>query len=104
MSYGVNGDPLKEGKLDLPELLEEPTPEEWVWARDFVAPRKWREAEAGSKAMCVSPSKASGACSTMLVALLNTPLYRYMVARSGSTTTATKTHVPTGTTIPEFQP
>jgi hypothetical protein len=26
--YGTNGDPLHEGKLDLPELLEEPTPEE----------------------------------------------------------------------------
>ena len=41
---GVNGDPLGEGKLDLPEVLEVPTPEEWVWARDFIARRKWREA------------------------------------------------------------
>jgi hypothetical protein len=41
---GVNGDPLHEGKLDLPELLEVPTPDEWAWARDFIARRKWREA------------------------------------------------------------
>lgn len=41
---GVNGDPLNEGKLDLPELLEVPTPEEWDWAREFVARRRWREA------------------------------------------------------------
>ena len=26
MRYGVNGDPLREGKLDLPELLEVPIP------------------------------------------------------------------------------
>ena len=44
MGYGVNGDPLGEGKLDLPELQEEPTPEEWAWARNFVAQRRWREA------------------------------------------------------------
>ncbi len=44
MRIGVNGDPLREGKLDLPELLEEPTLEEWAWARDFVAQRSWREA------------------------------------------------------------
>ncbi len=44
MRYGVNGDPLSEGKLDLPELLEEPTGEEWAWARDFIARRRWREA------------------------------------------------------------
>jgi hypothetical protein len=46
-SYGdsiSNGDPLREGKLDVPELLEEPTLDEWVWARDFIARRKWREA------------------------------------------------------------
>ena len=41
---GVNGDPLREGKLDLPELLEVPTREDWVWARDFIARRRWREA------------------------------------------------------------
>jgi len=41
---GVNGDLLHEGKLDLPELLEIPTPEEWTWARDFISRRKWREA------------------------------------------------------------
>jgi len=35
MRYGVNGDPLKEGKLDLPELLEVPTPEERDWAREM---------------------------------------------------------------------
>ncbi len=44
MRYGMNGDPLREGKLDLPELLEEPTLEEWNWARDFIAKRSWREA------------------------------------------------------------
>jgi len=33
MRYGVNGDPLREGMLDLPVLLEEPTPEEWAWVR-----------------------------------------------------------------------
>jgi hypothetical protein len=42
--YGVNGDPLQAGKLDLPELLEEPSTDEWVWARDFIAQRSWREA------------------------------------------------------------
>ena len=41
---GVNGDPLSEGKLDLPELLEVPTADELGWARDFIARRKWREA------------------------------------------------------------
>lgn len=44
VGYGVNGDPLHEGKLDLPELLMVPTPDEWAWARDFIARRKWREA------------------------------------------------------------
>jgi hypothetical protein len=44
MSFGVNGDPLSEGKLDLSELREEPTPEEWEWAWDFIAQRSWREA------------------------------------------------------------
>jgi hypothetical protein len=42
--YGVNGDPLSDGKLDLPELLEEPTLEESKWAREFIAKRRWREA------------------------------------------------------------
>lgn len=42
--YGVNGDPLNEGKLDLPELLEVPSQEEWNWARAFVSRRGWREA------------------------------------------------------------
>ena len=41
---GVNGDPLPQGKLDLPELLEVPTPEDWARAREFVARRQWREA------------------------------------------------------------
>ena len=27
-----------------PELGESPTPEEWAWARDFIARRSWREA------------------------------------------------------------
>ena len=44
VGYGVNGDPLHEGKLDLPELLEVPAPDEWAWARDFIARRKWNEA------------------------------------------------------------
>ena len=42
--YGVHGDPLHEGKLDLPELLEEPTLEEWAWARSFIGRRRWQEA------------------------------------------------------------
>ncbi len=42
--FGMNGDPLAEGKLDLPELLEVPTPDEWAWAKGFIARRKWREA------------------------------------------------------------
>jgi hypothetical protein len=44
MRYGVNGDALPPGKLDLPELLELPTPEDLAWARSFIAARKWREA------------------------------------------------------------
>jgi len=44
MRQGVNGDPLSEGKLDLPELLEEPSADEWAWARQFIADRRWREA------------------------------------------------------------
>ena len=44
MRYGVNGDPLRDGKLDLPELREVPTSEDWTWAREFVARRRWREA------------------------------------------------------------
>ena len=42
--HGVNGDPLKEGKLDLRELLDVPTREEWGWACEFVSRRPWREA------------------------------------------------------------
>jgi hypothetical protein len=44
VSYGVNGDPLHEGKLDLPELLETPSAEEQAWAAEFIARRRWREA------------------------------------------------------------
>jgi hypothetical protein len=44
VGYEVNGDPLHEGKRDLPELLEAPSPDESAWARDFIARRKWREA------------------------------------------------------------
>ena len=44
MRYGVNGDPLRNGKLDLPELLEVPTPKEWQCAREFIEQRRWREA------------------------------------------------------------
>jgi hypothetical protein len=42
--YGVHGDPLPPGKLDLPELREVPTQEDLTWARQFVAARSWREA------------------------------------------------------------
>ncbi len=41
---GVNGDPLPDGKLDLAELLEPPSPEEWARSREFVASRRWQEA------------------------------------------------------------
>jgi hypothetical protein len=44
VGYRVHGDPLREGKLDLPEVLEVPTAEEWTWARDFIAQRRWQEA------------------------------------------------------------
>lgn len=44
MRFGKNGDPLKEGKLDLPELLQKPTPEECAWAKSFISQRTWREA------------------------------------------------------------
>src|SRR5579862_5788073 len=44
VGYGANGDPLHEGKLDLPELLEVATTAEWTRATDFIARRKWREA------------------------------------------------------------
>jgi hypothetical protein len=42
--YGVHGDPLHEGKLDLPELRETPTRDELEWTKDFIARRNWREA------------------------------------------------------------
>jgi len=42
--YGTNGDPLHEGKLDLPELLDRPTTDEWAVARDFIERRRWQEA------------------------------------------------------------
>jgi len=44
VGYGVHGDPLHEGKLDLPELLDAPTMEEWAWGRSFVQSRRWQEA------------------------------------------------------------
>jgi hypothetical protein len=44
MRYGTNGDPLSEGKLDLPELVEDPTHEDWAWARRFIVKRGGREA------------------------------------------------------------
>ena len=44
VGHGVNGDPLHEGKLDLPELRERPTADEWAWARDFIRRRTWQEA------------------------------------------------------------
>lgn len=44
VGYGRNGDPLHEGKLDLPELLETPAADELTRAIDFIARRKWREA------------------------------------------------------------
>ena len=44
MRYGKNGDPLRDGKLDLPELLETPSADEWAWAREFIKARTWREA------------------------------------------------------------
>ena len=43
-AYGVHGDPLPEGKLDLPELRETPSPDDLAWAHDFIARRRWREA------------------------------------------------------------
>ena len=44
MRFGKNGDPLSDGKLDLPELREQPVSEELAWARQFVARRTWRDA------------------------------------------------------------
>jgi hypothetical protein len=44
VGLGVNGDLLQEGKLDLPELREEPTTEELAWAHEFIKGRRWREA------------------------------------------------------------
>jgi len=42
--YGLHGDYLKDGKLDLPELLEVPSADAWEWARDFIRRRRWQEA------------------------------------------------------------
>jgi len=42
--YGVHGDPLPPGKLDLPELLETPSEDDLALARSFIAARSWREA------------------------------------------------------------
>ena len=44
VGYGASGDPLHEGKLDLPELLDQPTADEGAWARDFILRRRWQEA------------------------------------------------------------
>ncbi len=41
---GVHGDYLKDGKLDLPELLEVPSADDWEWARDFIQRRRWQQA------------------------------------------------------------
>jgi len=41
---GMNGDPLHEGKLDLPEVRELPTSEDLAWAREFIGQRRWQEA------------------------------------------------------------
>jgi hypothetical protein len=42
--YGVRGDPLAPGKLDLQELRETPNADDLAWARAFIAARNWREA------------------------------------------------------------
>ena len=42
--YGIHGDFLKDGKLDLSELLEGPSAGDWAWARDFIRRRRWQEA------------------------------------------------------------
>jgi hypothetical protein len=44
VGYGVNGDLLHEGKLDLPELRDPPTADESEWARAFIRRRRWQEA------------------------------------------------------------
>jgi hypothetical protein len=41
---GVHGDPLQEGKVDLPELREPPLPEDLAFAHRFIATRRWQEA------------------------------------------------------------
>ena len=41
---GLNGDPLHEGKLDLPELLEQPTTADMSHALQFIESRRWQEA------------------------------------------------------------
>lgn len=42
--YGIHGDPLAPGKLDLPEVGEVPSRKDVAWAREFIAARSWREA------------------------------------------------------------
>ncbi len=42
--YGIHGDYLKNGKLDLPEVLEAPSSDDWVRTRDFIRRRRWQEA------------------------------------------------------------
>jgi hypothetical protein len=44
MRRGIHGDPLEDGKLDLPELREQPTEAELSWAQDFIARRRWQNA------------------------------------------------------------
>lgn len=44
-AFGIHGDPLPEGKLDLPELVERPSADEVTWAQEFIAQRRWQEAK-----------------------------------------------------------
>lgn len=41
---GIHGDPLAEGKLDLPEVREVPSAADLASARAFIVNRRWREA------------------------------------------------------------
>lgn len=40
----MHGDPLADGKLDLPELREAPSADDLAFTRAFIADRLWREA------------------------------------------------------------
>lgn len=44
VGLGANGDVLQEGKLDLPELRETPTADEYDVARRFISGRRWQDA------------------------------------------------------------